>query len=223
MHHRLEVILPQPDGFVFDEAGISLLETTLGPLLEPFSEYAPEEIASTCTFFDYWIIGGRWSGDKLIARLDPDTIAAFNAELNSMKLTISAVQAGKPSLQPESQADQVNDLWQRYFPDCLYPCPYFMSPWEHTLSDICTVGQIPDGLTAHRVMIFGPTYRGFTTLHTHYAREVWLGSNYMKTDWDGNVMAAIHKHQLRFSNDSDFARKARVQDDWLSVTVDYHS
>ena len=85
--------------------------------------------------------------------------------------------------------------------------------------DICKVSEIPDGLRAYTVMICEEA-DPVTLLH----KEIWNGCTHQKTEWSGNVKEALAFHGKRLDMyGEEYRKKVTVRDDWLCVTVDYHS
>ena len=218
MHYHLEVIIPPTDD----------VQGAIEQILAPFSEYAKDEDGheTGIGFFDYFTISGRYSGEKLETALGREKIQAFREELSAMGVTVSAVQAGKPTLQPESQQGDVDRLWAKHFPDSgVIQCPLFDHGPDHIDTDICTLAKIPDGLAAARCIIAGPGYAsGSLQAQWMVSESVWNGVTHERTAWDMTIKGAVDQYVERLSQSTDeYRAKHEPKPDWLCVTVDYHS
>jgi hypothetical protein len=178
-------------------------------------------------FWDWYVIGGRWSGTKLQDRLGRERIATFNRELEAMKVTVSAVQVGKPELSPSDQLPKVDEAWRRNFPDAKIDyCPFFRrdrAKEELIPYDVCLLGECPR-VTAERIIIAGCRTDG--TLYPAHMMEMryWNGVTYVDTSWDGDVLVAISAYIVSRKNSTDDWKDRNLpRGDWLVVTVDYHS
>ncbi|QEH36554.1 hypothetical protein OJF2_51380 [Aquisphaera giovannonii] len=224
MHYHLEVILPP----------VPNVEEALKQILEPFNEQGEDEDGNrnSHAFWDWYVIGGRWAGAKLEATLDQEKLEAFNDELQKRKVTVSGVRAGKPKLQPDSQIPMVDALWNEYFPDSpLKVCPFFAhfnDQYQNSdgFPDIMPLKDVPKELTASHVIIAGPGWKDDGSLEAKYMLQasIWNGVTFVDAKWDGKVQTAIDEHKERLRNAKpEYAAKHVPQDDWLVVTVDYHS
>jgi hypothetical protein len=172
-------------------------------------------------FFDYWNIGGRFSGAKLQAKLDPHKLASFHEELNRKKVTVSSITLGKQSLSPESQIPFVDALWRDYFPGTTDQCPIFSHFKDAKSLDICRLDAYPENHEATR-MIFAD-YSKDGTLTPVFMLEIdsWNGVNLVDTTWDGRLHTALSRLAEYFKRTDRDA--PALSSDWLSITVDYHS
>lgn len=224
MHHHLEIIMPPT----------ASVEAAVAQIMSPFDESGSDEDGNPNrhTFWDWYVIGGRWSGAKLECSLDPEKKDAFFAELTNRKVTVSGVQAGKQKLVPESQIIMVDALWNEFFPDApVKVCPFFdhfNDQYKNSdgFPDIMRLADVPKELTACHVIIAGPSWRDDGMLEARHMlqTEVWNGVTHVDAKWDGKVFAAIEEHRERLRNAKpEYAEKHLPNDDWLVVTVDYHS
>ena len=83
MHYHMEIIMPPTEE----------VKKQVDNILNPF-----REDESGRGFWDWWEIGGRWAGIKEQAGIDPQRLQGFSDELTRRKVTVSAVQCGKPEL-----------------------------------------------------------------------------------------------------------------------------
>jgi hypothetical protein len=211
MHYNLEVIMPPTDD----------IETALGTILEQFDEnYEDEEMSVNSNgFWDWYQIGGRWSGAKIEAFLDKEKKDAFYEKLGEMDITVSGMSWGKQELQPADQIEAVDALWREWFPESgVEQCPFFKHFDDANNLDICTLEEVSPDMEAYHVIIAVPSnYDGKLTTKTMYMTELWNGVSFQKTEWDGNLLNTVKAHNERMTEDQT------VKDDWLVVTVDYHS
>jgi hypothetical protein len=232
MHYHLEIIMPPTDNI--EEAVAEILapydENWEPPPPKEGEEFNEDERRSPHAFWDWYVIGGRWAGTKLMARYEGPALDAFRAELDTLKVTVSGVQAGKQELNPPEQVTVVDALWCKHFPDSgVTVCPLFNHSnnqyTEHMYMDICTVREIPPELKAAHVIIAGryKTDRSLQAMDM-FRDSIWNGVTWQDTDWDCKVHTILAKHAARLEHSSDEYRQFNtITDDWLAVTVDYHS
>src|SRR5690242_19801207 len=118
MHAHLEIVMPPTDD----------VEAAVSEIMKQFDESGEDEdgVRNSNTFWDWYVIGGRWAGEKIDCVLDEKQKEAFFAELTRRKVTVSGVQCGKQKLEPASQSEMVDALWNEMFPDApVKVCPYF--------------------------------------------------------------------------------------------------
>ena len=117
MHYKCEVVLP---------AGTENIEKAIGQVMKQFDESDSE---ATCPFWDYWTIGGRYAGDKQMAKYDQTKLQEFWDWLTAEKITVSSVVAGKQTLHPASQQEKVDAKWTEMFgggeSGVIVKCPIF--------------------------------------------------------------------------------------------------
>ena len=211
MHYHLEVIMPPTDD----------VETALGTILEQFDENCEDEEGNCnpSAFWDWWVIGGRWSGTKLEAFLDKKKKDVFYEKLNEMNVTVSGLICGKQELEPADQIEAVDTLWRELFPESgVEQCPFFKHFDDANNLDICTLEEVSPDMKAYHVIIAVPnSYDGKLTAKTMYMTEMWNGISFQKTEWDGNLLNTVKAHNERMIEDQ------MAKNDWLVVTVDYHS
>lgn len=93
--------------------------------------------------------------------------------------------------------------------------------------DVCTVGEITEELTAYRTLIgywWGEGYESgpWFGAHSMTVREVWDGVGMSKVaDYEVSTRAFIERVRSRPAQ--VYPSPLYVADDWLCVTVDYHS
>ena len=230
MHHHLEIVIPPVEN----------IEEAIGQIMKPFDENpepkegSDEDDASSTrySFWDWYVIGGRWSGSKLECTLNPDRKQAFFAELTKRKITVSGVQFGKQELSPATQIPSVDALWNELFPDAAVKvCPFFSHfndqyQHSHGFPDVMPLKDMPSCLTASHVIVAGPSWENDAVLEARHMVQdkTYNGISFVESAWDGLVLSAIDQHRSRLAHcKPEYAAKHMPQDDWLVVTVDYHS
>ena len=220
MHCHLEVIMPPVDD----------IYEALIDILDPFNEDPEDGHPSKDAFWDWWVIGGRRSGVKLEDTLDPKKKAAFLAELENRNVTVKDVRVGKQRLWPESQIPMVDELWRQFFTESpLKICPFFEHfDTQHTedYPDIMQLRDMPKSLKAAHVIIAGPSGSndGKLEMKRMMQKSYWKDTEYVDSVWDGSVQYVIDQYnEYLKGTEPEYAAKQTPRDDWLVVTVDYHS
>lgn len=232
MHYHCEIVMPPTDD----------IEGAVESILKPFNECDDGGGADRShTFWDFYVIGGRWAGHKLIAKYDQAKIDEFYAWCREEKITVSGLQAGKRTLQPASQIEKVDAKWNEMFPPEgePLPCPLFSHSNDQygkgldgTLpDDVMRFSDVPAGLTCSHVIFAKPSFESETGEHTGpleaafmLTEDAWNGCNHMKVDWDRQLASAVEKYRKSLDGYKDeYRAKVEPKDDWLVVTVDYHS
>jgi hypothetical protein len=210
MHYPLEIIMPPTED----------IEKAVEQILEEFSEHDEENRHS---FWDWWVIGGRFSGIKLQASLNKKSLHSFWEELKKEKITVGSFVAGKEDIKPESQIPKVDALWRKHFPNKSNACPFFShydeKNDESVLTDIIKLKDLPKKLSASHVIIAGKNHEGVFSATNMFQKEIWNGVSYEETKWDGKVSTALESHISKIKTYKEVAPK----EDWLVVTVDYHN
>jgi len=221
-HYHTEIVMPPCED--------KDIEAAVTEIMEPFDENREDEDRDR-SFWDFWVIGGRWAGTKLLAGFDPEGLKKLNAEFEKHKITVSAIQFGKQGISPGSQIPLVDRLWHEAFPDAPDgPCPLFAHSNDQYSSDSLLGGDIqrfadvPRKLQLSRLIVTGPNHDGTKMKAVHMLTEdIWNGVNHERTVWDctfGHGME-LFKESLE-SCAEEYRQKHEPQDDWLVVTVDYH-
>jgi len=149
-------------------------------------------------------------------------------------VTVSGVRCGKEKLDPSSQIPMVDELWCKFFPTEtgeIVACPIFShsnnqyDSSDFISCDICLVEEIPKNLTCSRVIIAGPNYDD-SKIEAKFmlCDSAWNGVNHMPIKWDGNVLTALQMFKDNCKHYKvEYAQKIMPQNDWICITVDYHS
>lgn len=228
MHYVAEVVIPPAKGNLSKH-----VENSVKQVMESFFDQDDEEEKEGhCDWWDFFVIGGRWSGHKVRATLDPKKLEWFHAELNRRNVTVSGVTCGKQRLEPVSQVPMVDALWRETFPGKGDQCWIFDHARDQYgrkgvyMDDVCTVAETPEFLTCCRLIVAKPHWQHKTKLEAGrmIATEYWNRVEHQKTDFDGKVRPALLK-MLEEKKDPDFYKMQGIDlaDDWLVVTVDYHN
>ena len=213
MHHRMELIMPH----IAKEKIAKTVESIMAPFWE--------DNESNYSFFDYYEIGGRYSGDKIVDSIDPDQLKQFFKELNDRKVTVSSVVFGKETLMPEIQAPMVDAVWREMFPGKGNICPLFSHSGQgQSEADICTLKDLPTETKAGCVLIAG-SYKDKKPEAVYLVHKMtWNGVSWINSFWDGKVRTALDAWISEVKTYSDDYKKAMTPtDDWLVITIDYHS
>ena len=215
MHYHMELVLP--DG--------GDLQERVSQVMARFRESdGEEEDNGYPSFHDYYLIGGRWSGDKLEDRAPEGAVDAFYERLKSEGVTVSGLRFGKQTIMPESQIHIVDRLWREMVPGCGDVCPIF-DHYKGDLLDVCKVSDISETLKCATFGVAQAIYTEGYEMVTLQHSSIWNGVDHQDTAFDGFVKKAIEDHNSRLI---DRASKERaecltVTDDWLCVTIDYHT
>lgn len=216
MHYHAEIIMPPTNN----------VEAAVESIMAPFDENNNDENSSSHRFWDWYEIGGRWSGHKAQTKLGAARIDAFMEKLRSMSITVSGIQFGKQELQPASQIDTVDALWRAEFPESgIDKCPLFKHSGSLIFGDVCKLSEIPENLTAVRVIIARPEDK-FGPARAEYMmqEDFWNGCTHVRSTWDMRVSTALDDYKSRIKQYTDeYREKISPRCDWLCVTIDYHS
>lgn len=206
------------------------MRRAIDSILAPFSEHADDNL---CAFWDWFEIGGRWSGEHFTSQFNPDKLAEFRKWLVAEKVTVSGLVWGKESIEPKSQIEKIDRKWNEMFPSAFgnQPCPFFKHSGARMPMDTCKLSDInTDRINPSRVIIAGPGWNSETREHDDNVNleakfmltdEFWNGVNHQKTAWDGKLSSAINQYTEKVTEyNLDWALP---DGDWTLVTVDYHS
>lgn len=207
MHYICEIIMPPTDN----------VEAAVTKAMEDFREGGED---SYKPFWDFWVIGGRFSGHKLEAKYPEDQLSAFYDKLREAQVQVKGVICGKQELAPEF-IEFVDKTWAETVPGFGKVCPLFNrynDQYQNSTRypDISLLEETPLNSTACRVIIVDHNFKPVFMLED----EFYNGVNFVKTAWDGTVGGAIDmfRQHYSFKNHEDL-----ITDDSLVVTVDYHS
>jgi hypothetical protein len=217
MHYHTEIILPP----------VSDIKSAIDQIMKPFDENgAPGyNITHGHAFWDYWRIGGRWSGHKLMKSFGVERMEDFRKQLNTEGITVSGLVFGKETLSPASQISRVDAMWSAAFPESpIKVCPLF-DHYSGEYGDVMVVSKIPGDLEADHVIIAGPAWQsGDLEAKTMLIDSIYNGVSVQPTNWDRLISSALAKHTSFLANaKEDYRAIHTVRPDWLCVTVDYHS
>lgn len=218
MHHHLEIIMPPTDD----------VKIAVEKVMHQFDENASEDdydVSPKHAFWDWYEIGGRWGGEKLLSSIGEDRVNEFRDALYERKITISNVRCGKPTLYPANQVTLVDLIWNEFFPDSpVKTCPLFDN-YHGDECDVMTLLYTPRSMECERVIIAGPDCEGDGLETKHMVSDsICNGVNHQKTTWDGTLGGALHEYLDNLKHYAkDYAALITPTDEWITVTVDYHS
>src|SRR5262249_42407389 len=132
-------------------------------------------------WWDSYLIGGRWSGQHVLAGLPEDKLKEFREELKRRQLPVSCVRFFEEELNSKEHEASADALWREFFPGAgdkcllLYPPG---SPWLDSV-DVMPVGQLPKRLSAATLIVAGPDWSDKHELRARFMlhMEVWNGCN----------------------------------------------
>jgi hypothetical protein len=216
MHYHLEIIMPPTED----------VEAAVEKIMSPLREWDGEAESNAHGFWDWWVIGGRYSGAKAEVACGEQPMAEFNHWLNEQKIMVEGLVAGKQRIADAAQVALVDAEWSRRFPRFSGNCPLFAHSNNQYDSastlplDVCTVSELPAELKSYRVIITDTAIKARCMLAT----DLWNGVTHQNTDWDGSISKALEMWTAKFASyREDYVIRNTIQPDWLVVTVDYHS
>ena len=211
MHYHCEIILPPTDN----------IEAAIAEILQPFSEHDENNHDA---FYDYYEIGGRYSGSKEESKYDKDGMEEFFKLMTENKITVSSFQAGKQEISPASQIPIVDSLWKKAFPEStLEHCPLFKHSGKKIEGDIMLFSQVPPALDDMGRIIFAYNDNGKYKLSMMLTMDTWNGVTWQDTTWNGTFKSALDKSDKKTSGyNPTYIEKIKPQDKWIAVTADYH-
>lgn len=219
MHYHLEIIMPPTDDVE------AVIEQIMAPFDENCGDNSEGETGSNYPFWDYWVIGGRWSGSKLSAILGYDRITAFQNSLIDAEITVSSVVFGKETLHPPEQAETVDRMWNKAFPESFVKvCPLFDN-YKGDHGDVMRLSDVPRSLKCAHLIVAGPDYKG-KGIEAKFmvTDDIWNGVNYVQTTWNETLGGGLDMALEKLKNyNREYAATQTPAGDWLVVTVDYHS
>jgi hypothetical protein len=219
MHHLLEIILPN------DTKNIS---SAIAEIMEPFDENGED---THHTFWDFYVIGGRWAGQKQVSLFDQEKVKKFYELLKENKVTVSGLQCGKQEISPADQIPFVDNLWNDLFPENDgRPCPLFnhsndqYDEYGIICGDILPVKECHDFECGHIIIAEKKEYSGKYEAEFMLQTDIWNGVTHQDTNWDGKIGSAVDLFKEKTKRYADeWKKKFENIDNWVSVTVDYHS
>lgn len=224
MHHNLTLILPPME--------LDRVEAAVAAILKPFDEnhsdpeYYGGDGRNKHAFWDWYVIGGRYSTRLIQSKLDPQKLEEFSKQVEAMKVRVSPVVVGNEKLVEQADADAIDNLWNTMFPESgLTKCPFFehgLSQYHNTIDrDTMPLGEVPVSYKSYGVMIANRagTEAEFLVQHSQYN-----GVCYIDTAWDQTLGDALRLYADKIQHYKDEWRAANTPtNDWLVVTVDYHN
>jgi hypothetical protein len=226
MHYHCEIVLP---------AETEDIEAAVKTVMHPFRENdRTDDDDCLDSFWDFYVLGGRFAGRKQLAALDQQKVDAFNEWCLLELITCHGFRCGKQSLHPSSQIEKVDAKWNELFPQAdgtKVACPIFSHSNDQyarngaesgmLVGDISKLGE-SGAVKCCRVIIASrlldkdakPT--GHLEAKFMLTKTAWNIVNHMPVRWDGTIGGAIEQFV-------EYSAAATPNDDWICVTVDYHS
>lgn len=206
------------------------IDERVAEIMAQFDENAQGEDRSTGAFWDFYSIGGRMAGVKRRSKVPKEKLKAFYDELNARNVTVSGLQWGKPELNPPEQRGMIDALWREMCPESgLDFCPIFkqgsgIDAAEYE-GDVCPYREIADDFRCEHVIFAALDYKDERyEAHQMFQASLWNGVTWQNTTFDGTwaCAKALHAKEIALVVEG-YRMKYTPTDDWLVVTVDYHS
>ncbi len=224
-HYRCEIIMPPTD----DVAG------AVESILARFSENGDggEDGYLRHAFWDWYVIGGRYSGQKLVDQIDPAKLDEFYKWMTDEKITVHGIQFGKQDIHPAEQIPKVDAKWREMFPATaakIPVCPLFRHAGPELAGDVLPLSESSHA-TCCTLIIAGPDYddktkdwTGDLTASFLLQKSIWNGVTHQDTAWDGRLVSAVELYEKKLQVCAEkYQERHRLSNSWLVVTVDYHS
>lgn len=216
MHFHLEIIMPHTEN----------LEAEISRILAPFDEGSEE---SRNAFWDWYQIGGRWTGTK-------DGFDPASDENNVERCEICqgtgfrADEVGKRAR--EAEATYTCNGCGKWNEGGKWTHSEFgagkrlkwPTAWAQYKGDIMPLRDVKKDQKAFRVIIAGMNHAGTGMEAVFMAcRENWNGVSFDESSWDGTIESALEKHRDRAKNyRAEYAERITPTDEWIAVSIDYH-
>jgi len=217
MHYHAE--------FVIDEMLINgdnhedILRVALKKFNEHY-EYEDEDgYRNPYAFYDYFVIGGRFSGSHILCEIDTGPFVEWCREEG---VTISAVVRGKQQLDPPEQAEKVDAKWREMFPGCGKHALIFDHSGQGLGQfDITKLKEVNLALKCCTFGVISSGHDGKPSLKYLLHDSYWNGVCHQAVDWNGSFWLGISNFRDRLK---DLGGPNMNIDDseWEVVTVDYH-
>ncbi len=235
MHYHCEIVLPP---------GTDDIEAAVASVMSQFDENMDkenEEFSDKHVFWDWFVIGGRFAGSKVMAGYDEQQLSQFHEWLTAEKVTVVGLVCGKQELKPADQIQKVDAKWNEMFPSAgnvMVACPIFAhSSDQYGRGDRGTIDgdvcKLRDAMNVNccRVIFAGPSYESKTGERTGPLRaqfmlsgSQWNGCNHMDIKWDGKVGSAMADWCKHLEHMADgYRAMMQPTEEWITVTVDYHN
>lgn len=195
-HYHVELIMPSPIPTVEGRPVVPptpmFVANRVFEILLPLQKIGDNEDRWPANpLHDWHQIGGRFAGTKHGLRCDPERHRKFYEELHGEAFATDVTVIGGVRFWGDDQLPAVNALWRKWFPeDTVGTCP-FIGPYPAGEQDICRVDRIPDGLTAHTVVVANEADEVVFRIDT----EIWDGTRrkFQRTGFDGSALNALRR------------------------------
>jgi len=169
MHFHCEIVIPE-DGDVTE---------AVERAMAPFRDTESEGQARPAFDFDWYQIGGRYTGSK--SDYDP---ATDPQNIETCRLCNGTGQRSDPL---GLAAREKNPAYSCNGCDGAGTCTKWPTQWASHAGDIIPVSATPDTLRAYTLILPNGTV---------LVQENWNGEKWEKTGFDGNVLAALRAHDI---------------------------
>jgi len=185
MHYHCEVYLERLPKDVFE---------AVSKVMEPYELWFDEATGERHGFWDWFVVGGQWSGAHTIATLDPSKIEKFYKICEEKRLFWCGVKSPK-----KVQEAKRREEFLKLFPGFEGPIPTCRDRYKDDgyVDDVVSVGRVSPRLTCYTLILPDEVL--------HY--KVWTGVDFCRTDFDGYVKKALEQRGITTG---------------YLVTVDYH-
>ena len=102
---------------------------------------------------------------------------------------------------------------------------YSIESWQNSDKEkVRKFSELSPEDSAWRVIIAGPDIYGDTVANFMISRKIWNGVGFIPVAWDGQLSSAIEMWKKEAEGWRDEWHKRLIpSEDWLVVSVDYHS
>lgn len=172
MHYHAEVWIPK-------DGDPKLVEQQVSIAMAPYNEEIDDTEHRTKHLWDWWQIGGRWTGahDKFNPEDDPANTERCDL-CNGTGLRMDAVGVQARRQDPKYTCNGCNGKGERV---------KWPTEWATHGADILHVSEVPPDLNCHTLLLAETE---------PIVRDKWDGHAIVKTDFDGKVKAELERRHV---------------------------
>lgn len=168
MHFHCEVWLPElPEGKTLNE----LIESEMAPHMEVYNEDTEESTG----WWDFWVIGGRWTGAK-------DGYDPADEDANYTPCDLCNGTGDRPGVGGPGYCNACHTGREKERPGFKLVWP---TQFKSHAGDVAPISQLPDDFNCYR-LVAGE--RMYVKEIFHYIPE---GESYFEQSWDGDVKKVL--------------------------------